>query len=46
MIRLEHAVDAAVLARGEATVIAGRLSDALEAVAQGVVICAMTVATS
>ena len=39
MIRLEHAVDAAVLARGEATVAAGRLSDALEAVAQGVVIC-------
>ena len=39
MTRLEHAVDAAVLARGEATVSAGRLSDALEAVAQGVVIC-------
>ena len=39
MTRLEHAVDAAVLARGEATVSAGRLSNALEAVAQGVVIC-------
>jgi two-component system, OmpR family, sensor histidine kinase SenX3 len=39
MTRLEDAVDAAVLARGEATVVAGRLSDALEVVAQGVVIC-------
>jgi two-component system sensor histidine kinase SenX3 len=39
MIRLEHAVDAAVLARGEATVDAGRLSEAVAAVAQGVVIC-------
>jgi len=39
MTRLEHAVDAVVLARGEATVVAGRLSDALEAVSQGVVIC-------
>src|SRR3954447_22571863 len=39
MTRLEHAVDAAVLGRGEATVSAARLSDALEAVAQGVVIC-------
>ena len=39
MTRLEHAVDAAVLARGDATVSAGRLSNALEAVAQGVVIC-------
>jgi two-component system, OmpR family, sensor histidine kinase SenX3 len=39
MIRLEQAVDAAVLGRGEATVAAGRLSDALAAVAQGVVIC-------
>src|SRR5205823_5605639 len=34
-----HAVDAAVLGRGEATVSAARLSDALEAVGQGVVIC-------
>jgi len=39
MTRLEHAVDAAVLARGEATVAAGRMSEALAAVAQGVVIC-------
>ncbi len=39
MTRLEHAVDAAVLARGEATVSAGRLSNALQAVTQGVVIC-------
>ncbi len=39
MIRLEQAVDAAVMGRGEATVTAGRLSDALAAVAQGVVIC-------
>ena len=39
MIRLEHAVDAAVLARGDATVKAGRLSNALEAVSEGVVIC-------
>ena len=39
MIRLEHAVDASVLARGEATMAARRLSDALEAVAQGVVVC-------
>jgi hypothetical protein len=39
MTRLEHAVDAAVLARGEATVSAGRLSNALEVVAPGVVIC-------
>ena len=39
MIRLEHAVDAAVLARGDATVTAGRLSHALEAVSEGVVIC-------
>jgi two-component system sensor histidine kinase SenX3 len=39
MIRLEHAVDAAVLARGEATVAAVRLSDAVEVVTPGVVIC-------
>ena len=39
MTRLEHAVEAAVLARGDATVTAGRLSDALEAVTEGVVIC-------
>jgi two-component system sensor histidine kinase SenX3 len=39
MTRLEHAVDAVVLARGEATVSAGRLSNALQAVTQGVVIC-------
>jgi two-component system sensor histidine kinase SenX3 len=39
MLRLERAVDAAVVARGEATVSANRMSDALQAVAQGVVIC-------
>jgi two-component system sensor histidine kinase SenX3 len=39
MTRLEHAADAAALARTEATVAAGRMSDALQAVAQGVVIC-------
>jgi two-component system sensor histidine kinase SenX3 len=39
MIRLEKAVDGAVMARGEATVAAGRLSDALQAVSQGVVVC-------
>src|SRR6187397_375931 len=37
--RLERAVDSAVLGRGEATVAAGRLSRALEAIPQGVVIC-------
>jgi two-component system sensor histidine kinase SenX3 len=39
MGRLERAVDGAVLARGEATVSAGRMSEALRAVTQGVVIC-------
>ena len=39
MTRLEHAVDAAVLARGDATVSAGRLSNASRRSSQGVVIC-------
>ena len=39
LIRLERAVDASVLARGEATVAAGRLAQALETIPQGVVIC-------
>ena len=37
--RLERAVDASVLARGEATVAAGRMAQALETIPQGVVIC-------
>jgi two-component system sensor histidine kinase SenX3 len=39
LIRLESAVEATLLAGTEATVAAGRLSDALDAVSQGVVIC-------
>src|SRR5262245_23707622 len=39
LTRLERAVDSAVLARTDATVAAGRLSRALEAIPQGVVIC-------
>lgn len=39
LARLERAVDAAVLARGEATVTAGRMAQALETIPQGVVIC-------
>ena len=37
--RLERAVDASVLARGEAMVTAGRMAQALETIPQGVVIC-------
>jgi two-component system sensor histidine kinase SenX3 len=39
LTRLERAVDSAVLKRTDATVAAGRLSRALEAIPQGVVIC-------
>jgi two-component system sensor histidine kinase SenX3 len=39
LARLERAIDAAVLARGEATVTAGRMAQALETIPQGVVIC-------
>ena len=39
LTRLERAVDGSVLARGEATVAAGRLAQALETIPQGVVIC-------
>ena len=39
LARLERAVDASVLARGEATVAAGRMAQALETIPQGVVIC-------
>src|SRR4051812_49402298 len=37
--RLERAIDASVLARGEATVSVGRMAQALEVIPQGVVIC-------
>jgi two-component system sensor histidine kinase SenX3 len=39
MARLERAADNAVLARGDATVAAGRMAQALETIPQGVVIC-------
>jgi two-component system sensor histidine kinase SenX3 len=39
LVRLERAVDSAVLARGDATVAVGRLAQALETIPQGVVIC-------
>jgi two-component system sensor histidine kinase SenX3 len=39
LVRLERAIDSAVLGRGDATVAAGRLAHALEAIPQGVVIC-------
>ena len=39
LARLERAVDASVLARGEAMVAAGRMAQALETIPQGVVIC-------
>jgi two-component system sensor histidine kinase SenX3 len=39
LTRLDRAVDASVLARGEARVVAGRLAQGLETIPQGVVIC-------